>query len=438
MKEPDREVVEEPTTHKKKAQLFLFVLLGILVVALIFDVIQKSFKSSEAPAPEEKKPVAVAPPAVDIQTFEERIEQAARQKEAEKGGVGEVRGFLQKVQEQRARELQARTQSAQEPAGGGFRNRFGLNPEKSSAEIYLEEEQKRAWESRRSPLVVQLGDKTQTQAEADLVPAAVPSAGIRRGDYSRERAFLQEELKRVRDLQTRLLRGEQGVTGGTGSDLTAQNVPEVEVGKPATEQQEGPKPGQVLLSTGTVISAALDQMTMSDYAGSYRAILTRDVYDPSGRYVLFPKGAKVIGKTVAVGGVNQAIQNRMAMTVNWLVLPNGKRVSFNKTVAMDSQGVAALRDKVSYHLIPQILGVAAYASLSSASSRAGSGADSDTTYEGELGESMREQFAPLAAKFLNLVPTVTLRQGTPMRIFVEDDLYVTPWDHVYSGVMPRV
>jgi type IV secretion system protein VirB10 len=50
---------------------------------------------------------------------------------------------------------------------------------------------------------------------------------------------------------------------------------------------------------------------------------------------------------------------------------------------------------------------------------------------------MREQFAPMAAKYLSLVPTVTLRQGLPMRIFIEDDLYITPWEHSFAGVMPR-
>ena len=101
---------------------------------------------------------------------------------------------------------------------------------------------------------------------------------------------------------------------------------------------------------------------------------------------------------------------------------------FEKRVAsLDQEGVPAIKDKVNYHFIPQFLGVAAYALLSSETSRQGSGYSNDQTFEGQMGESLRKQFAPLAAKYLNLVPTITLRIGTPMIIILEDDVYAYPW-----------
>ena len=423
----EQEVVEEPATHKKKAQAFLFILLGILVVVMIVDVIRKSGGNDDAK--EEKQSVAAISTApVDVRSFDERVEEAKR-----------AQAYQQRVEEKKPTPTEI-VKQVEEKRQEEKERRYGWGPtqkEKTPAEIYLEAEQMRAFESRRSKLTVRLNDN-RGAVQGATVSAPVAGGYPRGQGLSQERSFIQDELARVRQLQEQLMSGQAPGSSGGGqtSHITAQNSADYQVGQPVSEQQQ-PKPGQVLLSTGTVISAALDQMTMSDHTGAFRAIVTRDVYDPSQRFVLIPKGAKLIGKSIRVKGINEPIQNRMVLALNWCVLPNGKRISFNKTVSMDAAGVSALKDQVNYHLIPQVLGVAAYALLSSETSRVGSGDSVDSTYEGDVGAAMREQFAPMVSKFLNLVPTVTLRPGTPMRVFIEDDLYITPWDRVYSGVVPR-
>jgi len=422
------EVTEEPATHKKKAQAFLFALLGILVVVMIVDVIRKSGGSDENETPPAVAAIATSP--VQIRSFDERVEEAKRV-QAHQAQTSEIKAtpaeIVKQVQQSRENEKEQRV------SGWG-----STQHEKTPAEIYLQAEQMRVLESRRSRLKVEL-----TNNRGGVIPgaSAAPTGGTypRGQGLSAERTFIQDELVRVRAIQEKLLNGETPSASGGGfsqpQHVTAQNAADYQVGQPVIEQGQ-PKPGQVLLSTGTVISAALDQMTMSDVTGAFRAIITRDVYDPSQRFVLLPKGAKLVGKAIRLKAVNEPIQNRMVLAMNWCVLPNGKRISFNKTVSMDSAGVAALKDQVNYHLIPQVLGVAAYALLSSETSRSGSGDNTDSTYEGDVGTAMREQFAPMVSKFLNLVPTVTLRPGTPMRVFIEDDLFITPWDRVYSRVIP--
>jgi len=414
------EVSETPATHKKKAQAFIAVLLCILVVVMIVDVIKGGRKQRE-----EEAPVGgvVQTQPVNVRNFDERIAQARRQ--VEQAPAPEKKTVAEITAEARESRESQRSRWTETPA----------TQKRTPEEIYQEAEELRALESRRSALHLDLKDKSQSTV---AIQTATPQQ-TRRGSGD-ERAWIKDEISRVREMQQRLLSGSTGNGSAAPTmpqSLTAQTTPDMVVGAVVQEQQQ-PKPGQVLLSTGTVISAALDQMVISDFMGSYRAVLTRDVYDPSQRYVLLPTGAKIIGKTLMYKGVNQAINNRMIMTVNWLVLPNGKRVDFTKTAALDAAGAGAIEGDTNYHLIPQILGVAAYATLSTETSYSGSGDDSDTTYEGELGQSMREQFAPLAAKYLNLVPTVTLQPGTPMRIFIEDDLYLMPWDRTYAGVLPTI
>ena len=138
-----------------------------------------------------------------------------------------------------------------------------------------------------------------------------------------------------------------------------------------------------------------------------------------------------MGRSLRITNVNEAIQSRMALVVRWLVLPDGKRISFEKRVAaLDQAGVPALKDKVDYHFFSQFLGVAAYALLASSTSYEGSGWAEEKSFEGNLSQSLRQQFAPLAAKYINLVPTITLRKGTPLKIFIEDDIYAFPWDSI--------
>ena len=238
------------------------------------------------------------------------------------------------------------------------------------------------------------------------------------------------EIERLQKLQ----QGRGGLPQETAINFDASKQQDaqsdlINVGYPQSEA--APEPGQKLIPTGTVIGAVLDQRLMSDYIGPFRALVTHDVYDVMGRFIIIPKGSRVIGRSLRIANVNEPIQARMGLTVRWLVLPNGKRISFEKRVAaLDQAGVPAIKDQVNYHFVAQFLGVAAYAVLASSTSYKGSGYANDSTFEGQLGQSLREQFAPLAAKYLNLVPTITLREGTPLKIFIEDDIYAFAWEPV--------
>lgn len=187
-----------------------------------------------------------------------------------------------------------------------------------------------------------------------------------------------------------------------------------------------------LIPRGTVIAARLDQELMSDYVGSWRAKITKDVYDIDGEHILIPKNSNVIGKSLRISNVNEPIQARMGLTVEWVVLPNGKSISFKNTSALDSAGVGAIKDKVNYHFIAQFLGVGAYALLTTETDRNDTSLGGQTSLSGDIGSALRSQFAPLAQRYLSLVPTITLRSGTPVNIFLEDDVYAESWKYIYA------
>lgn len=198
-------------------------------------------------------------------------------------------------------------------------------------------------------------------------------------------------------------------------------------------KQEKVEQNGMLIETGTVISGVLGQAVNSDYQGPWKGMITRDVYDSSQEYILLPKGTTVIGDTVRIRNANEPIQARMGLTVKWLIPPGGKRISLeNNGKTLDMSGIAGIKDEVDRHILAQFLGVSAYALISSSAERNEAGS---TSFAGDIGDGMRQQFGPLAAKYLSLVPTIHIKQGHPIKIFIQDDIYVQPAGSVHDSYL---
>ena len=269
-------------------------------------------------------------------------------------------------------------------------------------------------------------------------PQATPRAA------SSPAGSIDAEIARVQQLRNNLL--SKGSSAGNvaalpvvaSSVLAGASLPSPQprgsvassvVGQPQSTRAT-PLPGQKLLPLTTVIRATLDQTVISDYVGPLRLLVVDDVYDVERHQVLIPKGSKVLAHSLLVGNINAPIQSRMGITVERMVLPNGQSIDFSRQAALDREGIAAVEGSTDYHLLEQFLGVAAYALLSAGTSRQGTGISNNSTFAGDVGESAREQFRPLIARYLSLVPTITLSPGTPMRIFLQEEMWITPWKPV--------
>lgn len=116
--------------------------------------------------------------------------------------------------------------------------------------------------------------------------------------------------------------------------------------------------GKIKLPIGTVINAITTFTAISDYmGGSMKAMITTDIYDADKTHVLIPKGSQLMIKAISASNVNEVIQNRMAFTVTWVILPNGNRIDFSKASILDRMGTPAVKaDEVNYHFMAQLLG----------------------------------------------------------------------------------
>lgn len=181
------------------------------------------------------------------------------------------------------------------------------------------------------------------------------------------------------------------------------------------------------LLTGSVVPAALITGLRSDVPGQVLAQVTQDVRDSlTGRYVLIPRGARLIGQydnSISFG------QSRILLVWSRLILPNGKSLVLEKASAADSRGYAGLTDTVDNHW-------AAVFNAAALSTLLGMGAQSgDTQSDSDLVRALRDGGADsinragqrVVERQLSVQPTITIRAGMPVRVILFRDLVLEPY-----------
>jgi type IV secretion system protein VirB10 len=189
--------------------------------------------------------------------------------------------------------------------------------------------------------------------------------------------------------------------------------------------QDPASPYQVM--AGTIISASLVTGINSDLPGRVIAQVTENVYDTvSGRHLLIPQGARVIGtydSVIAFG------QSRALVVWRRIIMPDGSSVVIENLPATDVAGYAGLEDEVDFHTWRLLKGIV-LSTLLGVGTELSFGDD-----EGDLVKAIRESTQDSANRVgqriternLNIQPTITIRPGWPLRIIVHSDLVLRPY-----------
>lgn len=185
-------------------------------------------------------------------------------------------------------------------------------------------------------------------------------------------------------------------------------------------------PSPYVLAAGSVISASLITGLRSDLPGLVTAQVTERVYDsPTGRILLIPQGARLIGSYDSVVAFGQ---KRALIVWQRIVMPDGSSLRIDNVQATDPSGYAGLEDKVDFHSWQLIKGIAL-------STLFGVGSELAFTGDSDLVEAIRRSTQDNVARAgdqitmrnLNIQPTITIRPGTPVRLVVHRDLVLAPW-----------
>lgn len=181
-----------------------------------------------------------------------------------------------------------------------------------------------------------------------------------------------------------------------------------------------------ILQAGAIISAALITGIRSDLPGQITAQVTENIYDsPTGRILLIPQGARVIGQydnNVQFG------QSRVLLVWNRLIFPNGRSIVLERQPGSDAEGYAGLQDGVDYHWwdLAKAAGLSTLLSV---------GAELATNDDDKLLQAIRnggqntinDAGQQIVRRQLNIAPTLTIRPGFPVRVIVTRDLILEPY-----------
>lgn len=194
-------------------------------------------------------------------------------------------------------------------------------------------------------------------------------------------------------------------------------------------QRMVPPPSPYILQAGTVIPAALITGLRSDLPGQISAQVTSNVFDtPSGRYLLIPQGARLLGEydsRIASG------QSRLLLVWTRLILPDGRSIVLERAPGTDGTGASGLQDRVNYHWGRVFLaaGLATILNLGLES-----GADSEDDVARAIREAAQDTIGrtgdEIVRQQLAVPPTLTIRPGFPVRVMVTRDLILEPLGEV--------
>ena len=191
-------------------------------------------------------------------------------------------------------------------------------------------------------------------------------------------------------------------------------------------------PYQVM--AGTVVSGALVTGIKSNLPGDVIATVTEPVYDTAtGKFLLIPQGSRILGKynsQVSYG------QSRVQVVWNRVILPDTSSLKLDNLAGTDSAGYSGLEDGVDWHwgrifagaALTTLLGVGA--ELAAPENRQDgnriviAGRDSAQDSINQVGQE-------ITRRNMNIQPTLTERPGLPVRIIVNRDLVLRPYQPLF-------
>jgi len=183
-----------------------------------------------------------------------------------------------------------------------------------------------------------------------------------------------------------------------------------------------------VVQAGTVISGALITGIRSDLPGQITAQVSENVYDtPTGKYLLIPQGARLIGlydSQVAFG------QSRVLLVWIRLIMPNGKSIVLERQPGADTSGYSGLEDEVDNHW-GALFKAALLSTLLSVGSEAGTSNNENSLVQAirqGASQGVNQVGQRVVSRNLDIQPTLTIRPGFPVRVIVNRDLLLAPYN----------
>jgi type IV secretion system protein VirB10 len=177
-----------------------------------------------------------------------------------------------------------------------------------------------------------------------------------------------------------------------------------------------------VLFEGTILETVLLNRLDGQLAGPVECLLTHDVYSHDRQHLLIPAGSKLLGEARKVESLGQS---RLAVSFHRLLMPDGYSASLDRFPGLNQIGDAGLRDQVNNHylrIFGASLAIGAIGAVAQAGTAGALTASGQDLMRQGFAQSMGQSSAQILDKFLNLLPTITIREGHRIKVYLSGDL----------------
>jgi len=184
-----------------------------------------------------------------------------------------------------------------------------------------------------------------------------------------------------------------------------------------------------VLFEGTILETVLMNRLDGEFSGPVECLLSNDVYSNDRQHLLVPAGSKLLGETKKVDTFGQT---RLAVVFHRVVMPDGYSVSLDQFKGLNQTGDTGLRDQVNNHYL-RIFGVSlaigALGAVAEGGTNGSLNASSSDLMRQGFAASTAQSSAQILDKFLNVMPTVTIREGHRVKVYLSGDLALPDYNN---------
>ncbi len=195
----------------------------------------------------------------------------------------------------------------------------------------------------------------------------------------------------------------------------------------ASQMQSSQSPYEV--KAGSIIPLTLITGINSDLPGQIIGQVRENVFDTvTGNHLLIPQGSRLIASydaSVAFG------QERVLVCWNRLIRPDGSSLNLECAPGIDLAGYTGFQDQVDHHWMRLITGVVFSSVLSATATTSQDNNDEQSLsrlFAANIGQEVHNVGQQITQKNLNIQPTLKIRPGYSVNVFVHKDMILKPFE----------
>ncbi len=181
---------------------------------------------------------------------------------------------------------------------------------------------------------------------------------------------------------------------------------------------------------GTSIDTVLVNRLDGEFAGPLKVMVTNPIYSQDRQHLLIPEGTFILGEVQKVAGLGQ---KRLAITFNRMLMPDGYSVDLDQFHGLDQAGATGIKDKINNHYV-EIFGASIALGVISGAAEAtnlnqGYNESGTEAYKSGISSSFSQSSANVLDRFINIPPTITIREGHRIKVYITQDMLVPAYEN---------